>query len=766
MPLPLVIDLHQPFMFLNSGRKLFEPVTNKTLKIAKRLSEMGKNQALEYTQQAKKGFVEVTYSRKRNNIGRSFIAGGKIGLTTMERASRNTMLQNECSDYDLVASHIRILLNIVETLFPHSNLKDMVMNRNKYFDELIDIFDISKADAKELISVVMYGGTVEYWMQENGLDASIVPPAIWDNFRREVRELAEKIKEANPEFVKALKRDKNNDAYSHNDLGRFLANYLQHQETIVIDKVMHYANLEGWLTKGNLKIGTYEFDGFKLFNQCINDPGLVLDDLNHFTNKTFGNWILFDLKPLDKIIDVGIFEGEVSEGYDEDSNVVIDILKIYKNKVYLAMKDYFESELGWCKIIQSTCFVRKYYEDGIYKGLVQMSGADFKSSYGHVKILDNISFIVFYLGDPNMRIYERMDSIPHDKVCPDNVFNLWTPYEMETITDWTDDSESIDFWINHFHILCGRDQIITDYFLDFLGQLIKYPSVKPGTAIDLISRQGAGKNTIFELCKIMFGSEKVFNCSDPARDIWGQFNPQMKDAIFVLLNELNKKDTITAEGKIKDLITEPTYTLSSKGLKQITLPSYHRFISFFNSDNGDAPKRTTKDDRRNLIIRSSDELIGNKDYFEEIYNNRLRDMNGIKCFYEFLKSRPRVDTFHRIPLPCTEYQENLKESNRCPIELFIEDLVKEKYEETGVVEIVSPQLFKLFNGWKSNNGIVYDVNSKSFGVRLKNLNIVGVSNLRHTNKGNLWGIDIPRLKETFKIGCLVVLKEDETVDDF
>jgi hypothetical protein len=642
----------------------------------------------------------------------------------------------------------------------------MVINRNKYFDELTELFDISKTIAKELVSTVMYGGSIEYWMQQYGLDASIAIPSIWDNFRREIKELTERIKEANPDIVKAIKRDKNNDVYSHNDNGKFLANYLQHQETIVIDRVLHYVNNEGWLNKNNVKIGTYEFDGFKLFKNCINDEGLVLDDINNFTTRTFGNWIRFDLKPLDKIIDVGIFEGEIDDedkenDDDECANKKIDMDKIYTNKKYLAMKEHFEIELGWCKIIQSTCFVRKYFEDGEYKGLIQMSSSDFISSYCHIKILGNVPFITLYVKDPNIKHYERMDCIPNDKTCQENVFNLWTPYFMETITEWTEDKETIDFWVNHFHILCGKDETITDYFLDFLGQLIKYPSVKGGTAIDLISRQGAGKNTIFELCKIMFGSEKVFNCSDPSRDIWGQFNPQMKDAVFVLLNELNKKDTITAEGKIKDLITEPTYTLSSKGQKQITLPSYHRFLSFFNSDNGDAPKRTTKDDRRNLIIRSSDELIGNKTYFNNIYNFKLKDMNGIKCFYEFLKSRPRVDTFHSIPLPTTEYQENLKESNRCPIEVFVEDFVREKYNEKGIVELLPKQMFDAFNSWKTNNGITYELNSKSFGVRLKNLNIVGVNKGRHTNKGDLWEFDIPRLKKTFNIECLVMLEEQD-----
>jgi hypothetical protein len=49
-------------------------------------------------------------------------------------------------------------------------------------------------------------------------------------------------------------------------------------------------------------------------------------------------------------------------------------------------------------------------------------------------------------------------------------------------------------------------------------------------------------------------------------------------------------------------------------------------------------------------------------------------LNGIKAFYEYLKARPRIHEFHRIPLPVTEYQENLKEANRSPLEMFLIDL--------------------------------------------------------------------------------------------
>jgi hypothetical protein len=52
-------------------------------------------------------------------------------------------------------------------------------------------------------------------------------------------------------------------------------------------------------------------------------------------------------------------------------------------------------------------------------------------------------------------------------------------------------------------------------------------------------------------------------------------------------------------------------------MNQTTIKSYHRFII---STNKDDPIATSKDDRRNLIIRCSDELVNNKIYFDKLHH--------------------------------------------------------------------------------------------------------------------------------------------------
>ncbi len=65
-----------------------------------------------------------------------------------------------------------------------------------------------------------------------------------------------------------------------------------------------------------------------------------------------------------------------------------------------------------------------------------------------------------------------------------------------------------------------------------------------------------------------------------------------------------KKETVECEGKIKGLITDPKLTINNKGVNQYDIMSFHRFLI---TTNNSEPINTSHDDRRNLIIRSSDE---------------------------------------------------------------------------------------------------------------------------------------------------------------
>jgi hypothetical protein len=59
------------------------------------------------------------------------------------------------------------------------------------------------------------------------------------------------------------------------------------------------------------------------------------------------------------------------------------------------------------------------------------------------------------------------------------------------------------------------------------------------------------------------------------------------------------------------------------------------------------------------------------------------------------------------------------------------------------------------------NKVKYEVTSKKFGVRLKNLKIDGIEKGPHTSKGETKIFNIEKLKNYFNIGDLIECKETD-----
>jgi phage/plasmid-associated DNA primase len=321
---------------------------------------------------------------------------------------------------------------------------------------------------------------------------------------------------------------------------------------------------------------------------------------------------------------------------------------------------------------------------------------------------------------------------------------MWRPFAMESVTKYEERVVERDAILNHIKILCGNDDEVYSYLIKWIAQMIQFPAIKTICPV-LISNEGAGKGTLLKLFAKMLGSSKVFETTTPSRDIWGDFNGRMANTFLINLNELSKKETIESEGRIKGLITDATLTINNKNANQYDIQSFHRFII---TTNKEEPINTSKTDRRKLIIRSSDEKCGDKEYFK-ILHNYIEDMNVIKTMYEFFKNMNEVEHFMSIPIPETEYHEQLKELSANPIESWLLHFVTEN-QNLETVELTTSRAFELFNDWCLETGIKYDCSSLQFGVRLTRLNLKGISK-KKTNSCNKTIFDITILKKHFEM---------------
>ena len=426
---------------------------------------------------------------------------------------------------------------------------------------------------------------------------------------------------------------------------------------------------------------------------------------------------------------------------------------------YEKLKERFEKT--HCKIVNKSLFIKQTENT-----IILMKETSITTSYRHLTFyqpkynkdneftgMESKSFIKAWFADKTMKRYEDMAVYPPLE-CPATIFNLWKPFEITKYKgDYVKDEEGLEMFKNHIKILCGNDDNVKEYIINWVAQMFQYPAIK--TIIPtFISKEGAGKGSLLELLSRLMGFTKTLVTTTPSRDVWGSFNGLMSENFLVNLNEMSKKETMESEGKIKGLITDPQLTINKKGIDPYVVNSFHRFITTTNNED---PIKTKKDDRRNIIIRSSDEKCNDKEYFKNL-RVKFESINTMRTIYDYLMGIKGLDDFHSIAMPKTAYQEDMKEQNRCFYDCWLEDYIRKcQNEKVENLELKGDSQYKLFKEWCSLNGITFETSSIKMSLGIKRLNIEGITCGVKKMDGNYTQYNINKLKKHYKIGCLIKL---------
>ena len=503
------------------------------------------------------------------------------------------------------------------------------------------------------------------------------------------------------------------DTKLYNFYGSAINRILCVEENKILQEIISIIN------RNNIQIAVLMFDGLMVYGNYYENLELLEQIEQHINNVFEGLEMKITYKPQDTTSII------IPEDFTIDPKNIVNLNPFEKvNR---------EFEMNHCKIVNRDIFIKHLDNDNII-----MKRQSIKNAYEHMIYLKpnkngdlvETSFINDWLiNNPDIRNFDDIGVYPNSSLCPENHFNMWRPFDMEYVSSYNYDKDGLDYILKHIKTLCNNDEVVYDYFIKWIAQMIQHPEVKTNCPT-FISKEGAGKGSLMRLFEKMLGSSKVFETTSPSRDIWGDFNGRMTNTFLINLNELSKKETMESEGKIKGLVTDPKLTINNKGTNQFDIQSYHRFII---STNNEEPINTSKDDRRKFIIRCSDELIGNKEYFNKLYEH-FNNIDCVKTCYDYFKSIPDMDQFNKIQVPITEYHQNLMEFSMSPIEQWVKDYTFIN-QNRDFEELKSETLLEKFNDWKENNNIKYDCSSLQFTVRLSRLKINGVEKY-HTKNGN------------------------------
>jgi hypothetical protein len=517
------------------------------------------------------------------------------------------------------------------------------------------------------------------------------------------------------------------------------------------------------------------YDGFSAPSPPpFTDMPFHINEMNNYILEKTGFAVKMKVKPFDKVVQ-SLLDARRAVPNAVPAEAVVELVVEGTENVsaeasntdqeYVDWKIRFENE--WCKIKNTAIFMRKFCEDGVFKKFVFQDKKKLVIAYEHecyTKTLDNgkekkIKYINEWIEDPTQITYEDVGVYPPPLVCPTNVFNLWipSPYESQPFENDTDpdiDHDAVKLFIQHIDILCGRDEKQTDWLCSWFAHSLQKPCEKPEHALNLIGNQGIGKSTILNTFSKLYGAGKTLETQNPERDCWGSFNSAMTNAFLVILSETDKRNAFGADGKIKALITDYPMWINPKGKDQFEIISYHRLIQLTNNID---PTRTSKDDRRNWILRCNDELKGNTEYFKKI-NEALVRPNALRSIYWSFKKLD-ISQWNFRCVPRTEYHETIIEYSRNPLTIFLEAFTIQRFQ-LKECEITGPELLKEFRLWRETTGYKFE-DSMNEGALLKALKIgcglpknAIVRSEKRTKSGYTQTINLEILKEYFHIACI------------
>ncbi len=669
-----------------------------------------------------RGVTKRIYSYSTEVCGRLFSGGSLQGMPCR---IRGLLMNNGVgTDIDMTNAHPVILRYICRLhVIPCPQLEYYINNR----DECLSWFE------SRLVGKNMFLKSLNKDKRSRSSELSS-HYKIYDIEIKDIQKQIVKLKIYN-EIVNSVPETK-----TFNKVGSAVNRVLCYYENIILQHAIDF------ITSKSIEIAALMFDGLMIYGDYYKDKKLLEEVTEYVENNMVGLNMKWTYK-----------EHSTELRVPDDFIFVEHLCK--PERAFEVLAEEFEKT--HLKVINKSLFI-KHTDNNI----IFLTQAQLKMSYSHLSYdsllfdkhgnvtgFHTLPFINKWVShEHDIRRKDDVDIYPNTIACPHNIFNLWRPFAMESMVgEYTCKKHELDIILHHIKILCNYDSIVYDYFIKWIAQMIQYPHVKT-IMPTFISAEGSGKGTLFKLFEKMLGDEKVFETTNPSRDVWGDFNGIMRNCFLVNLNELSKKDTTEAEGKIKGLITDNTLTINQKGIDPYQIKSYHRFIC---TTNKVEPLSSSKGDRRNLIVRSSDEKKGDYAYFEMIHSY-LEDVDVIRTCYDYFKNIPGMDKFKDIPIPQTEYQENLKELSRSPIELWVESWTREHANDSiDSVELPGCEVYELFKQWCFDNGIKYDIDSLKLGIRLTNMNIKGICKGKTTYKGKTKMFIISELKKNFNIGCVI-----------
>lgn len=252
--------------------------------------------------------------------------------------------------------------------------------------------------------------------------------------------------------------------------------------------------------------------------------------------------------------------------------------------------------------------MRILYETGM--GFVLMSREDFNLRLANEFVPHGdrrVPLSKVWIESPARREFDEIVFAPGAPPNP-RVYNIWKGWGVEPRPG--------DFSLFEAHIrdvICNGDAKLARWVMAWMAQIFRDPMVKPGTALALRGKQGTGKTIVGKILGRLLG-EAYRHVSSP-RMVVGQFNHHLEACLMLHADEAFWAGDKSAEGVLKDMVTNDRQWIERKGIDQIETQNLLRLLVTSNSS---WVVPAGMEERRFCVIDVSERRMQDHQYFADL----------------------------------------------------------------------------------------------------------------------------------------------------
>jgi phage/plasmid-associated DNA primase len=206
--------------------------------------------------------------------------------------------------------------------------------------------------------------------------------------------------------------------------------------------------------------------------------------------------------------------------------------------------------------------------------------------------------------------------------------------------------------------------------------MLKKPEIRLPIAFIIKGKQGTGKSLLLNVIGNLI-NEKYYISSSNVNDFFGPFAEGFVNKLLVNMNEVEGRDTVDYEGKMKSFITESKITINQKGIRPYQINNFARLIITTNKNNPIKIDVSSKD-RRYVVFETTDHFLQSKytsnfwikliDYFKK--------PSFIAALYDDLINIDIENYNYQNNRPITKSYKNMRKLYVPNESLFLEDWIE------------------------------------------------------------------------------------------